>query len=271
MKPAGFDYLRAEDTAQVLEALSAEGDDARIIAGGQSLAAMLNMRLTTPSLIIDIMNCEFAGLAEHSGALVVPFTVRQAQLQAYPGLPGAVPLLAAILPWVGHMQTRSRGTVCGSLAHADPSAELPLALVALEGRVRLRSARGRREVTAEDFFLGAMTTDLQPDEMIEAAVFPMETADVAFREVGRRRGDFAIVSCAAIRRGDVIRLTVGGVNDVPIAIEWTGLNESGLDDALNAFAWSLDARGDLHASARYRRDLVRRLGRAVIEEASACG
>jgi 2-furoyl-CoA dehydrogenase FAD binding subunit len=177
-----------------------------------------------------------------------------------------------MLPWVGHVQTRSRGTVCGSVAHADPSAELPLALVALEGDIRLRSRRRRRTLSASDFFTGAMMTSIEPGEMIEAVSFPVRQPGVGygFREIGRRHGDFAIVACAAVVGSSGARLAVGGVADRPTACLLPGPDDARFDSALNDFAWALEAHDDLHATARYRRELVRRMGRAVVEEAARC-
>jgi 2-furoyl-CoA dehydrogenase FAD binding subunit len=204
---------------------------------------------------------------------VVPAGVRQAILLERPKLAVDLPLLAAALPWVGHVQTRARGTLCGSVAHADPSAEIPLCLVALEGEVRLRARRKARTVTAESFFTGMMVTEKADDEMIEAIAYPLRKTGTgyAFAEVGRRHGDFAIVACAAVVDGTRMRLAVGGVADRPTARDFPHLDGSALDDALNAFAWDLGAGDDLHATARYRRDLVRSLGRRVLEDAAKAG
>ena len=169
-------------------------------------------------------------------------------------------LVALALPWTGHVQTRSRGTVCGSIAHADPSAELPLVLRALGGEVHLRSAKRRRRVAAKDFFAGMMATTRADEELIEAVSFPAVRHRCAFREVARRHGDFAIVACAAVETGDGVRLAIGGVADMPVARDFPRLDGSALDDALNGFAYELDARDDVHATARYRRDLVRMIG-----------
>jgi 2-furoyl-CoA dehydrogenase FAD binding subunit len=170
------------------------------------------------------------------------------------------------LPWTGHVQTRSRGTVCGSIAHADPSAELPLVLQALGGEVHLRSAKRRRRVSAKNFFAGMMATTRADDELIEAVSFPVVQKPCAFREVARRHGDFAIVGCAAVETDDGVRLAVGGVADMPVARDFSDLDGSALDDALNGFAYELDARDDVHATARYRRDLVRMIGRDLVRE-----
>jgi 2-furoyl-CoA dehydrogenase FAD binding subunit len=266
MKPAAFDYVCAETASEVLDGLAQEGSNARVLAGGQSLMAMLNMRLAKPKLLIDIMRLkELRHIERQAGAVVIGAGVRQAELLAWPDLAEALPLVALALPWVGHVQTRSRGTICGSLAHADPSAEVPLALVALGGEVHLRSAKRRRRVAAKDFFAGMMLTARADDELIEAVSLPiLGGARFAFREVARRHGDFAIVACVAMTTPAGIRFAVGGVADVPTARDWPRLQGSALDDALNGFAYELDARDDVHATARYRRDLVRMIGRDLI-------
>lgn len=272
MKPARFDYLRAESLAEVHQAI-AEIRDARIIAGGQTLVPMLSMRLARPSAVIDIMRiAALAKIEETRGGIRVGAAVRQAALLAWPGLAGRQPLLASALPWVGHAQTRNRGTVCGSAAHADPSAEIPLVLVALNGSVELSGRRGSRRVAAPDFFTGLMTTARADDEMIEAVHFPLRASGTgyAFAEYGRRHGDFAIVACAAVADGKKIRLAIGGVADRPVAREFSHADDTALRGALNDFAWSLEARDDLHATASYRRELVRQMGLQTIREACAC-
>jgi 2-furoyl-CoA dehydrogenase FAD binding subunit len=274
MKPASFDYLRPDTLDEALAALGELGGEARVLAGGQSLLPMLNMRLVQPKLLVDIGRLAvLAEVREVDGRLVVGAAVTQAEVAARPRLAAEAPLLAAALPCVGHYQTRNRGTICGSIAHADPSAELPLCLLALGGDVVLCSASGRRIVSADDFLLGVLSTAKRDDELVEAVWFPLRQggAGFAFREVAQRHGDFAIVACAAILTPAHIRLAVGGVAGRPMLREWpSDLGEDGLDDALNAFAWELGAVDDLHASARYRRELVRRMGRRTIEEARQC-
>jgi 2-furoyl-CoA dehydrogenase FAD binding subunit len=213
-----------------------------------------------------------AKIAEEKNAICVGATVRQAELLEWPALAKAQPLMAAALPWVGHAQTRSRGTVCGSVAHADPSAEIPLVLVALKGEIELSSRRRKRRVAAEEFFTGLMSTACAEDELIESILIPSRKPGegLAFREFGRRHGDFAIVACAAVANGTNIRFAIGGVADRPVARNFSDLNDSALDDALDALAWELEARDDLHASASYRRALVRRLGKETIAEARRC-
>ncbi|MFL5047217.1 MAG: FAD binding domain-containing protein [Xanthobacteraceae bacterium] len=273
MKPAAFDYVRAETLAEVHDVLAAEGDDARVLAGGQTLVPMLAMRLARPKVVIDIMRLpELSGIVIERESIRVGAAATQAALLALPGLAERQPLLAQALPFVGHAQTRSRGTVCGSIAHADPSAEIPLVLVALRGEIELSTARQRRRVAAEEFFTGLMSTTRADDELIEAVAIPTRRPGqgCAFREFGRRHGDFAIVACAAVADADGMRLAVGGVADRPVARDFGTIDGPALEQALNVFAWELEARDDLHATARYRRELVRRLGRETIEKARRC-
>lgn len=273
MKPASFDFLCPDTLEEALAALAEGGGEARIIAGGQSLVPMLNMRLARPGLLVDIMRLPALRRIDTSGdEITVGAGVRQAELEAWANLSRDLPLLAAAFPWLGHVQTRARGTVCGSVAHADPSAELPLSLVTLGGAVSLRSRKQKRTVKAEDFFIGMMATDLAEGEMIEAVHFPKARpgSGYAFREIGRRHGDFAIVACAAVADDKGLRLGIAGVDDRPRVFALPALDDDQFDNALNDIAWSLNARDDIHASARYRRELVRNLGRETLKEASRC-
>lgn len=273
MKPKRFDYVRAETVEEALENLSRAGADARVFAGGQSLMAMMNLRLVEAGILVDISRiAQLSYIREVDGGLEIGAATTQAELQAWPGLADRVPLLNLAIPHLGHFQTRNRGTVCGSLAHADPSSELPLCLATLGGEVVLRSAGGERVLKAEDFQLGIMTTARADDELIVAARYPFKRPGegFAFTEVARRRGDFAIVAAAATALNDTIRLGIGGVADKPAVRVWTDLPDDDLDQELNDFAWDLGGYDDIHATAKYRRELVRRLGRRVIEEARAC-
>jgi 2-furoyl-CoA dehydrogenase FAD binding subunit len=273
VKPAPFDYVCAETVREAHAVLAAEGDEACVLAGGQSLIPMLSMRLARPKVVVDIMRVPALAAVDDNGQTMrIGAAVRQAELLRRADLGDKQPLLGLALPWVGHAQTRSRGTLCGSAAHADPSAEIPLVLVALEGVVELSTRWRRRRVPAEAFFTGMMTTARRPDELIEAIVVPCRRPQTgyAFREFGRRHGDFAIVACAALASPRGARLAVGGVADRPVARNFADLHGRALDKALEAFAWELEARDDLHATAAYRRALVRRMGREMIEEARRC-
>lgn len=269
MKPAPFAYARPDTVEEALEVLAEHGPDARVLAGGQSLAAMLNMRLVRPRVLVDISAlAALDTVALRGGAIEVGAAATQDRLARWPGLADQ-PLLGLALPWVGHWQTRQRGTVCGSLAHGDPSSELPLALAALGGEVVLRSRRGRRVVGAAAFQTGALRTDIRDDEAVVAARFPVAAPGTAaaFREVGPRHGDFAIVAAAAVADPDGATLAIGGVADTPAVRRLPRLADDALADALNEFAWELGGGTDMHATAEYRRALTRRLGAAVIREA----
>ena len=249
MKPASFDYLRPASLGEALEALASDG--AMALAGGQSLVAMLNMRLARPDLLVDIMHLpELRERGARVGA-----AVRQEELA------GLHPLIDMALPHVGHYQTRSRGTFCGSVAHGDPAAELPLCLAALGGTVHLASARGARTVAVRDFFEGPLMTAREEDELITAVELPPPDprAGYAFREVALRRGDFALAAFAAVADADGVRLAVGGVADTPIVLDGLAIDPD-----------AIDARDDFHADAAYRRRLVARVGRAAAEEALSC-
>ncbi len=269
MKPAPFSYALPRTLDEALELLHEYGSEARILAGGQSLAAMLNMRLATPKVLIDIAELpELQTISRRCNHVEIGAGVTQAELMAWPELADTQPLLTMILPHVGHYQTRQRGTICGSLAHSDPSSELPLALALLQGEVVLRSKRATRTVAASDFQTALMTTDVGDDEMVVACRFPVADGNrqFGFREITQRHGDFAIVAIAAHSTENGVRLAAGGVADVPAAIDWPRLSDRDLSDALNDFAWQLGGNDDVHATARYRRDLVRRIGRTIALE-----
>jgi 2-furoyl-CoA dehydrogenase FAD binding subunit len=275
VKPRPFDYLRPDSVEEAVAALAEHGDDARVLAGGQSLMAMLNLRLVEAAVLIDIARTAELDYIRLAGDMVeVGAAVTQNRLMAWPNLAAHLPLVAAALPHVGHFQTRNRGTVCGSIAHADPSSELPLALATLGGEVVLRSHRGTRNVPAGDFQCGMLTTAREPDELIVAVRFPQAASRrVAFREVARRHGDFAIIAVAVqAETADTVRIGVGGVADRP-AVRRAAIDGAASDggaairDIFEKLAWELEGYDDIHASARLRRDLLRRVGPAAVEEA----
>lgn len=267
MKPAALDYIRADSLAEATALLAELGDDARILAGGQSLTPMLNMRLAAPRALVDIARVSELSGIRVDGALMVGAAVTQAKLEARATLASEAPLVALALPHIGHFQTRNRGTVGGSIAHADPSAELPLVLAALGGEVVLHSTQGSRRVAAAEFFTGMLTTACRPDELVAEIAFPLarEGARYGFREVALRHGDFALAAVAVAVARDGIRIAIGGVADCPFVESWPRLSGSALDDALDGLASRVGARDDDHASARYRRHLVRTLGRSLVE------
>ena len=269
MKPRPFDYARPDTVDEAIALLAEHGDEARILAGGQSLMAMMNLRLADPAILIDIARIkELDGIRDLGGKIEVGAAVTQNKLLAWPDLQTKVPLLAAALPHVGHFQTRNKGTVCGSIAHADPSSEIPLVLATLEGEVVLRSKRGERVLAANDFQIDMMTTAREGDEVIVAARFPVHGKGVAFREVARRHGDFAMVAIAAfIDEKRDLTLGVGGVASKPVV---TRIATNAIKDSVEKLVTGLEDYEDLHASAELRRDILRNLAPLVIAEAQRC-
>jgi 2-furoyl-CoA dehydrogenase FAD binding subunit len=269
MKPRPFDYVRPDTVEEAVALLAEHGDDARILAGGQSLLPMLNLRLLDVGVLIDISRIAALDIiGEGGGAIEIGAAVTQNRLMAWPQLSQKLPLVAAALPFVGHFQTRNKGTVCGSIAHADPSSELALTLAVLGGEVVLRSKRGTRALAAREFQQDMLTTARAADELIVAVRFPVTAGQgVAFREVARRHGDFAIVALAAvIEKEGTVRLGVGGMAGKPVVRRIEG------DPVTVIHAWAEELEGfeDLHATAALRRDLFRNLAPLAIEEAKKC-
>jgi 2-furoyl-CoA dehydrogenase FAD binding subunit len=274
MKPRPFDYVRPDTVDEVLTLLAEYGDDARILAGGQSLIPMLNLRLIDANVLIDISRlAALDGIADRGDAIEIGAAVTQNTLMAWPQLKQKLPLLAAALPFVGHFQTRNKGTVCGSIAHADPSSELPLSLALLGGSVVLRSQKGgERVVAAEAFQQDMLSTARGADELITAVRFPViEGKGTAFEEVARRHGDFAIIAVAAIAdsRGNTL-VGVGGMAGRPTVRPIAFTSAPMLSEQINAWADELGGYEDLHASAAMRRDIFKNLAPRVIEEARRC-
>jgi 2-furoyl-CoA dehydrogenase FAD binding subunit len=273
MKPRRFDYVRPDSAHEAVAVLAEYGDAASVLAGGQSLMAMLNLRVAEPAVLIDIARLnELDYIRVADDKVEVGAAVTQNQLKDWAELAGTLPLLAAALPFVGHFQTRNKGTVCGSIAHADPSSEIPLVLATLGGEVLLRSQTGTRVLAAGQFQRGMLTTARAADELIVAVRFPTQsTRRVAFREVARRHGDFAIIAVAAyVEDGNTLRIGIGGVADRPAVRRERLEGAADVRDMFEALAGELEGYDDLHASARLRRDLLRRVGPVVVEEALRC-
>ena len=271
MKPRPFDYVRPDTVEEVLALLAEYGDDGRILAGGQSLVPMLNLRLIEASVIIDISRIAGLDVIRDLGQTIeIGAAVTQNKMMAWPELSEKLPLLATALPFVGHFQTRNKGTVCGSIAHADPSSEIPLALAVLGGEAVLRSQkRGERVLGANEFQKDMLTTAREPDELIVAVRFPvMAGQGTAFREVARRHGDFAIIAVAAVvDRQGMARLGVGGMTGRPMV---RNIAADSATAAIAEWAQQLEGFEDLHASAELRRDLFKNLAPDVIAGAQQC-
>jgi 2-furoyl-CoA dehydrogenase FAD binding subunit len=270
VKPRPFDYARPDTAGEAVALLAEYGDESRILAGGQSLMAMMNLRLADPAVLIDIARiAELSHIRDLGETIEVGAAVTQNTLLAWPHLKTRLPLLAVALPHVGHFQTRNKGTVCGSIAHADPSSEIPLSLATLGGEVVLHSkARGERVVEAKNFQVDMLTTARESDELIVAVRFPAHGKGAAFREVARRHGDFAMVAVAALIGGNgSVRLGVGGMAGTPVV---RAIANGGAKDAVEKLASELEGYEDLHASAELRRDILRNLAPLVIAEAEKC-
>jgi CO/xanthine dehydrogenase FAD-binding subunit len=281
MKPAPFDYVRPDSLGEACRLLAGD-EDARLIAGGQTLVPMLAMRLARPAKLIDILRLpELAGIREEAGAVIVGATTRQAQAERDPVIRTSVPMLARVLPWVGHPPTRNRGTVGGSIANADPSAEIPLVAVTLGADILLATTDGPTSTPADDFFIGPMLTTIGQGECVSAIRFPVwphRRIGVGFFEISARRSDFAFVAAAAQVALDdegrclEVALGVGGVGDRPLRLDVSSLVGTELDAAsvaaaVNAAAGELDATSDLHASAAYRRRVASVLCMRALEQA----
>ena len=271
MKPAAFAYLRPDSLEEALRQLSAGGGSAKLIAGGQSLGPMMNMRLATPGELIDLNDLtELAYIRDVGDALEVGALTRHAQLAASPLVQARCPLLAQAARTIGHYAIRQRGTLGGSLAHADPVAQLPLVAATLQAQLTLVSSSGRRTVPASDFFQSAMTTALAPDEIIHSVRFAKagEGEGTSFQLFNRRHGDYAIVAVAAgVTLGGTkvtrLRLGVGGVAAVPQSCDDIVRPLLGrVADAAWAAEVALAVRAavqpedDPRISALYRRELV---------------
>jgi 2-furoyl-CoA dehydrogenase FAD binding subunit len=273
MKPRPFDYVRPDTPEEAVALLAAHGDDARILAGGQSLIPMLNLRLIDPAVLIDISAVRDLNRIDDCGAFIeIGAAVTQNTLLAWPDLKQKLPLVAAALPFVGHFQTRNKGTVCGSIAHADPSAELPLTLAVLGGAVVLRRKGGERVVAAQAFLQDMLTTARESNELVTAVRFPViEGKGAAFDEVARRHGDFAMVSLAALADAHgAVTLGVGGMSGRPMVRALAFTSAPMLSEQIKAWAEELEGYEDLHASAALRRDLFKNMAPRVVEEAVRC-
>jgi carbon-monoxide dehydrogenase medium subunit len=282
LKPAPFTYHAPQELDELLALLGDDTRDTRVIAGGQSLVPMMNFRLAAPERLVDLRRIERLGeLRVLPDGLAVGAAVTQAAVLRSPAVAAQLPVLTEAIRHIGHPQIRSRGTVCGSLAHHDPTAELPAIAVALGARMAVMSAAGRREVPADDFFVSYYEVALEPGELLAEVVFPAPAATSGWsvRELARRRGDFALVGVVAGReraadRAAETRLVAFGVGDRPrrlTAIESLvdgSVPDAELLDAVReAVAEALDPVSDIHASAELRRELAGELAAAALEEA----
>ena len=286
MKLPHFDYEAPKTVSEAVELLAEHLDEASVLAGGQSLIPLLAMRLAYPAVLIDINGiAELSGVSAANGWVTIGAMTREYVAEDSETVAGTVPLLAAALPLIGHEAIRSRGTIGGSLAHADPAAELPAVARALDAEFVVRGQSGGRVVPAAEWFEGFLTTSRRPDELLTEVRFPAAErgTGISFQEVARRHGDFAIVGLAAslTLSGGAIsdaRLAFSGVSDVPVRavgaeelLVGEGPSPELFDEAARRAAGDIDPPADLHGSSDYRRKvaaaLVRRGLRAAADNA----
>jgi aerobic carbon-monoxide dehydrogenase medium subunit len=276
VKPSKFEYHAPATADEAVRLLAKYGGDARALAGGQSLIPMMNFRLVAPAALIDLGRiADLAYIREQDGTIRIGAMTRQRALEFSPLVREKLPLVREALAVIGHLPTRSRGTIGGSIAHADPAAELPMVLCALDGSVVVRGPNGERTIAAADLFQTFFTTSLAPDEIIVEVRLPVAApgAGCAVEEFARRKGDFAIAGIAALvaRGGKTIRLAAAGTSPTPLRLrdaeqilETKGLGDAAIDEASAKAATLVNPSSDQNGSAEFRRHLTQVLtGRAL--------
>ena len=286
MKPAKFDYYAPTELEEALDLLNEHGDDAKILAGGQSLVPMMNMRLARPAVIIDINRISALNYVETSdkGGLSIGAMTRQRTLERSDLVSGLNPLISEVMPYIGHFQIRNRGTLGGSVVHADPAAELPALCHLLDAEFVVRSRNGDRNITSDELFLTYFTTALEPTEILsEIKIPPLGSGSGwGFQEVSRRHGDFAMVGAIVLvqTNGDGVcksaRITMFGVDGTPVrateaeeSLAGVRLDEKALQDAARLVSQALEPESDIHASAEYRKEVGGVLARRALASAQA--
>jgi carbon-monoxide dehydrogenase medium subunit len=287
LKPAAFEYHAPETTGDVVGLLREHGDDAKVLAGGQSLVPMLALRLTSFPHLVDVNRVpELDGIERQDGKIAIGAVTRQSAVERDPSIATDAPLLAKAIKLIGHFQIRNRGTVGGSIAHADPAAELPVVALTLDAELEVANADGTRRIPASEFFVGTWTTSMESDDLLVRAWFPTKQrrSGFAFEEVARRLGDFGLAGAAvAVELGDddtITRAAIGllGMGPTPLrasmaesALVGTRGESSELEEIGRLAAAGADPPGDVHASVRYRQHVGAYLvGQAVgkaLEEA----
>jgi len=262
VKPPPFDYTAVSTLDEALSALAEGGDEAKVLAGGQSLIPLMSLRLAHPALLVDVNHVgELATIERTNGTLRIGAMVRHRTAERSREIAGAVPLISKVMPHIGHTAIRSRGTIGGSIAHADPAAELPAVALALGATINLTSkSRGQRSVAADDFFQGYFTTSIEPDEILTSIDFPvLDGAGVAVEEVARRHGDFAMVGAVVATAPGDARIALINVAEKPVratAAEQALNQGAGLDEVADLATRDLEPSADLHASVAYRKKVA---------------
>ena len=283
MKPPSFKYRRAGGREEAIALLGEHGDEAKLLAGGQSLVPLMSFRLAHPGVLIDLNPAtDLDHIGEDNGHVVIGAMTRQRTVETSRLVRDSLPLLSEALGHVGHVTIRNRGTIGGSLAHADPAGELPVALLALDGEVVVEGPGGTRTVKGDDFFVGTLTTALAPTEVLTSVRIPRSAAGTgaAIAELARRHGDFAIVIAMAVvhldqsGRCDMARIALGGAESVPARLRdaESGLlgadpSDEAIKAAAEAAAGAVNPVGDIHGSESYRRDMTRVFVRRALIQA----
>jgi aerobic carbon-monoxide dehydrogenase medium subunit len=285
MKPAKFEYVVPSTVDAAVEALVASNGEGKVLAGGQSLLPLLNFRMARPAVLVDLNGIKGLSYIEERGdRIAIGALTRHRELEQSPLIAARLPVMAAAMRHVAHLAIRNRGTIGGSLSHADPAAELPMLSLFYDATLTVQGPEGRRTIAAEDFFVDALTNCLEPEEIVIEIEFPILQFDGwAFEEVARRFGDFALASIAvSVRRSEIriddAHVAVMGVADTPLRLRQVEkqLDAIEIDDQTpDRFAElvtsMVSANGDLHASAEYRQHLLRQLARRAMQTALASG
>ena len=282
MKPASFDYVRAESTEHAVQALNTAGGDGKIIAGGQSLMPMMNFRLVKPSVLVDINRIPGLDTVRIRGnKLVLGALVRHRMTATDPLIVEHIPVLHHAMKHVAHLTVRNRGTFCGSVCHADPAAEMPMMSLLLNGIVHIVSPRGERALPAEEFFVGSLVTALEPDELVTEIEIDKLPADTGwgFEEFARRHGDYALAAVAVTMQrlhgvASNVRISLMGVGEMSMRVpkieallEGREIDADLTGEAIEALRDELEPNSDLNASADYRRHLAGVLARRALSDA----
>lgn len=282
MKPANFEYVCPATLEEALKLLDSDTGDVRVIAGGQSLVAMMNLRLARPDVLVDINRLADLHYHKRDGnVLRIGALARHAELAASPLVHEMAPLMSAAYKYVAHHTVRNRGTLAGNLCHADPASEMPAVILALDGELVLRSVRGERVVAARDFFLGPYATAMEPGELLVEVRIPQKNPGYGFEEVSIRQGDFAltlVASTLSLQQGRIAAATLAyagvGAHAVRVAeveklLLGNAPSEALFAQAAEAAASQLEPGSDVHADSEYRRDLIRTLTPRALQNAAA--
>ena len=285
MKPAKFDYYAPTTRDEVLELLGQHGYDAKVLAGGQSLMPMMNLRLARPAVVVDINRVEgLSGISSNGSGMTIGAMTRQRQIERSAEIGDKFPVISAAIPHIAHFQIRNRGTIGGSLAHSDPAAEIPALCVALDAEVTAASSSGERAIEASDLTIGPLTTSLEPEELLTQVRLPALDGEWrwGFREVCRRDGDFALVGAITLLRLDSggvcqeARIAMFGVGDGPIraseaeaSLAGRAVDADARAEAAALVSAAVDPGSDIHASAEYRKEVSGVMARRALEDACA--